>query len=164
MDRLPEADRAIEDFERWAVERFEQGAAGAERLGPGDVSTWDRERAGIVARLVARDQTERDWADALASDAGALAPADVDTYARNTFERTLANLSKRGVLVSEVGGRHHVTGIDPTSSTHLSATTDPDDHLPVSVSGWTCDLCGRSVNGQTDFDGITRPGDSVRHC
>jgi hypothetical protein len=37
-------------------------------------------------------------------------------------------------------------------------------HEPVSVSGWTCDLCGESVNGQTDEDG--RPlhdGESVRH-
>lgn len=38
------------------------------------------------------------------------------------------------------------------------------DHIPISVSGWTCDVCDAEVNGQTDEDG--RPlidGDSVRH-
>jgi hypothetical protein len=40
----------------------------------------------------------------------------------------------------------------------------PTHHQPISADGWTCEVCGRSVNGQTDEDG--RPlhqGDSVRH-
>ena len=39
-----------------------------------------------------------------------------------------------------------------------------DEHSVVSLDGWTCDRCGRSVNGQTDEDGRpTIEGDSVRH-
>jgi len=37
-------------------------------------------------------------------------------------------------------------------------------HLVISVSGWTCDVCGLPVNGQTDENGwATIDGDSVRH-
>lgn len=39
-----------------------------------------------------------------------------------------------------------------------------DEHRVVSVSGWTCDICGVTVNGQTDEDGWPlMQGDSVRH-
>lgn len=37
-------------------------------------------------------------------------------------------------------------------------------HQVISTDGWTCDVCGRPVNGQTDENGEpTIPGDSVRH-
>ena len=38
------------------------------------------------------------------------------------------------------------------------------EHRPVSVGGWSCDICGVGVNGQTDEDGRpVQDGDSVRH-
>lgn len=38
------------------------------------------------------------------------------------------------------------------------------DHIPVSVEGWTCDICGVPVNGQTnDLGHPVQRGDSVRH-
>ena len=41
---------------------------------------------------------------------------------------------------------------------------DNDDHRVISVGGWTCDVCGQEVNGQTDGDGIPKmDGESVRH-
>lgn len=41
---------------------------------------------------------------------------------------------------------------------------DGADHRVVSLGGWTCDVCGREVNGQTDDDGIPRmQGDAVYH-
>lgn len=39
-----------------------------------------------------------------------------------------------------------------------------EDHRVISLDGWTCDICGRSVNGQTDEDGEpTIAGDAVYH-
>lgn len=38
------------------------------------------------------------------------------------------------------------------------------DHRVISEGGWTCDVCGVPVNGQTDDDGNpVQDGDSVRH-
>lgn len=38
------------------------------------------------------------------------------------------------------------------------------DHRAVSVSGWTCDICGLPVTGQTDEDGWpVIQGDNVGH-
>jgi hypothetical protein len=37
-------------------------------------------------------------------------------------------------------------------------------HQVISLDGWTCDICGQPVNGQTDHDGQPLiSGDSVRH-
>lgn len=39
------------------------------------------------------------------------------------------------------------------------------DHAVVSAGGWTCDVCGLAVNGQTDGQGrAVLDGDSVRHA
>jgi hypothetical protein len=41
---------------------------------------------------------------------------------------------------------------------------DGTDHRVVSLGGWTCDVCGREVNGQTDDDGTPlMQGDAVYH-
>jgi hypothetical protein len=38
------------------------------------------------------------------------------------------------------------------------------DHKVISRDGWTCDICGKPVNGQTDADGVpVQCGDAVYH-
>jgi hypothetical protein len=41
---------------------------------------------------------------------------------------------------------------------------DGSGHRVVSLDGWTCDVCGKPVNGQTDADGTpAQAGDNVHH-
>lgn len=74
-------------------------------------------------------------------------------------ERQMVNMRRFGAALAGGANAAHLPRLPGPGEFE-----DGSDHRVVSVGGWTCDRCGREVNGRTDEDGTpTMDGDAVYH-